>query len=210
MTPEDAVTSFVLKKPDDVLSHVGTFFQLPIIPEYLPSEMLTAACYRALGFLGMKDAWISQNGKALTALFEKGAGVNIEPFNKEEVWRMLKDVLLSPEDPKQKRGQKYPDFLFLAPIVPSTAYFSNPVRLKRNLDTSGGTPWNVELIFKALVSYSALNRTDADELWGMLFDAYGVQEDSREDYFARIAERMLKSCAEAVYQDDPNAAIRAK
>lgn len=208
MTPEDAVTSFVLKKPDDVLSHVGTFFQLPIIPEYLPSEMLTAACYRALGFLGMKDAWISQNGKALTALFEKGVGVNIEPFNKEEVWRMLKDVLLSPEDPKQKRGQKYPDFLFLAPIVPSTAYFSNPVRLKRNLDTSGGTPWNVELIFKALVSYSALNRTDADELWGMFFDAYGVQEDSREDYFARIAERMLKSCAEAVCQDDPNAAIR--
>ena len=208
MTPEEAVASFIQKKPDDVLGQVGAFFQLPIIPEYLPSEMLTAACYRALGFSGMRDAWISENGKALTALFEKGEGVSPGPFNKTEVWRLLKDVLLSPEDPKQKRGLKYPDFLFLAPIVPSTAYFSNPVRLKRNVNTAGGTPWNVELIFKALVSYSATNRSDADELWKIFFEAYGVQEDSHEDYFARIAERMLLSCADAVRQNDPGAADR--
>lgn len=210
MTLEEAVEGFIQKKPDDVLEQVGAFFMPPTIPEYLPSEMLTAACYRALGFSGMRDEWVSKNGRALTRLFEKKCGVSSYPFNKEEVWRLLKDVLLSPEDPKQKRSQKYPDFLFLAPLVPTTAYFSNPVRLKKNENTAGGTPWNVGLIFKALVSYSAIDRSDGDELWRMCFEAYGVQDDSQEDYFARIIERVLKSCAEAVCKDSVDSSASSR
>lgn len=208
MTAEDIVNGFVSAKPDEFLRHVGSFFLLPILPEYLPSEMLTAACYRALGFSGMKDIWISQNGSALTKLLTETDGIKSAPFVQTEIRKMLKDVLLSPEDPKQKRSQKYSEYLFLAPIVPSTAYFSNPVRLKKNLNSSGGTPWNVELIFKALISYSSLNRTDSDELWQSFFEAYGVQEDSREDYFARIVEKLLLSCADAVCKANPEAACR--
>lgn len=208
MTPEDSIKTFAQAKPDDILKQIGAFFQPPIIPEYLPSEMLTAACYRALGYSGMKDIWISQNGKALTKLFLDKEGARSEPFNKSEVWKILKDVLLSPEDPKQKRSQKYSEFLFLAPIVPATAYFSNPVRLKKNLNTTGGTPWNVELIFKTLISYSSTDRKDSDDLWLRFFESFGVQNDSREDYFARIVEGVLRSCAESVCKDDPSASIR--
>lgn len=208
MTTDDSIKAFAQTKPDDILRRVNAFFQPPIIPEYLPSEMLTAACYRALGYSGMKDVWISQNGRALTKLFMDKAGVCPEPFSKKEVWKLLKDVLLSPEDPKQKRSQKYSDFLFLAPIVPATAYFSNPVRLKKNLNTTGGTPWNVELIFKTLIAYSSLDRADSEDLWARFYDAFGVQDDSREDYFARIIERVLRSCADAVQKEDPDAACR--
>lgn len=208
MTSDDSIKAFAQTKPDDILKQVNAFFQPPIIPEYLPSEMLTAACYRALGYSGMKDVWISQNGRALTKLFIEKDGVCPEPFNKKEVWKLLKDVLLSPEDPKQKRSQKYSDFLFLAPIVPATAYFSNPVRLKKNLNTTGGTPWNVELIFKTLIAYSSFDREDSEDLWSRFYEAFGVQDDSREDYFARIVESVLRSCADAVQKEDQDAACR--
>lgn len=208
MTSHEIVQAFLALKPDEVLKEVKAFFQLPILPEYLPSEMLTAACYRALGFEGLRDNWISLNGKALTKIFTKKNGVEAQPFSKDEVWKILKDVLLSPEDPKQKRAQKYADFLFLAPIVPSTAYFSNPVRLNRNPNAVGGTPWNVELLFKALVSYSSKNKTDAENLWDLLFQQLSVENGTGEDYFARIVEGVLRSCAAAVIADDPSTAER--
>ena len=205
----EIIEKFNSQRPDDVLKSVSAFFQLPIIPEYLPSEMLMAACYRALGFGGMKDAWVSQNGKALSKLFTTTkAGVECKPFSRDEVWKILKDVLLSPEDPKQKRGQKYTDFLFLAPIVPATAYFSNPVRLNRNTNAVGGTPWNVELLFKALVSYSSVDTEDSNKLWNAFFEAFAVQNDDRDDYFARIVEDVLNKCAAAVVASDQNAVGR--
>lgn len=205
MTSQEIVQTFMKLKPDDILKEVKAFFQLPVLPEYLQSEMLTAACYRALGFEGLRDNWISLNGLALTKIFTKKNGVESHPFNKGEVWKILKDVLLSPEDPKQRRTQKYSDFFFLAPIVPFTAYFSNPVRLKRNPHAEGGTPWNVELLFKAIVAYSSKDKSDADELWNELFLKLGVENGSREDYFAKIVESVLCSCASAIVADDQSA-----
>ena len=208
MTSHDMVQAFMAEKPDDILREVSAFFQLPVVPEYLPSEMLIAACYRALGLEGLRDNWISLNGKALTKLFAQKHGVESLPFVAQEVWRILKDVLLSPEDPKQKRAQKYSDFFFLAPIVPSTAYFSNPVRLNRNPNAVGGTPWNVELLFKALVAYSSNDKVDAGDLWDMLFHQMSVENGPSEDYFARIAEDVLRSCATAIVTDDPSVEVR--
>ena len=202
MKSNDIVHLFMAQKPDDIFKDVKTFFQLPVVPEYLPSEMLTAACYRALGFEGLRDNWISLNGKALTKLYEKKQGVESQPFFADEVWRILKNVLLSPEDPKQKRAQKFPEFFFLAPIVPSTSYFSNPVRLKRNPNAPGGTPWNVELLVKALVAYSSKDKTDSDELWDILFRRLSVEKGVAEDYFARIVEEVLRTCAAAIVADD--------
>jgi len=205
MTAHEMVQAFMAEKPDDILKDVSAFFQLPVVPEYLPSEMLIAACYRALGFEGLRDNWISLNGKALTKLFVQKHGVESRPFVAQEVWRFLKDVLLSPEDPKQKRAQKYSEFFFLAPIVPSTAYFSNPVRLNRNPNSIGGTPWNVELLFKALVAYSSRDKEDADDLWDMLFHQMSVEKGPAEDYFSRIVEEVLRSCATAIVADDTSA-----
>lgn len=203
MMAHEIVQAFMALNPDDILKDVKSFFQLPVLPEYLPSEMLIAACYRALGYEGLRDNWISLNGQALTKIFTKKSGVTSHPFVKEEVWKILKDILLSPEDPKQKRAQKYSDFFFLAPIVPSTAYFSNPVRLNRNPNAEGGTPWNVELLFKVLVAYSSKDKTDAESLWDDFFYHLGVENGSGEDYFARIVENVLLSCAAAVVADDP-------
>ena len=204
MTSHDMVQAFMAEKPDDILREVSAFFQLPVVPEYLPSEMLIAACYRALGLEGLRDNWISLNGKDLTKLFVQNHGVESLPFVAQEVWRILKDVLLSPEDPKQKRAQKYPEFFFLAPIVPSTAYFSNPVRLNRNPNAIGGTPWNVELLFKTLVAYSSNDKVDADDLWDSFFQKMSIEKGPSEDYFARIAEDVLRSCATAIVADDPS------
>ena len=189
---ESIISEFSGQKPDEVLRSVKAFFQFPVIPEYLPSEVLMASCYRALGFSSLQDSWISQNGKALWKLVSKEKEFFISsPFNRNEICRLLRDVLLSPEDPKQKRGQKYPDFLFLAPIVPSTALFSNPIRLNKKNNTAGGTPWNVENLFKALIAYSSQDKTDGDDLWDRLFSALSVQDDAEDDFFARIIECLL-------------------
>jgi len=210
MTVSEAVAIFSKIDPDDILKESGAFFQLPVLPEYLTSEMFTASCYRALGYAGMRDNWVMQNGAELTCLFTKGKeeGVASGAFSRDEVWKLLKDILLSPEDPKQRRSQKYPNYLFLAPIVPATAYFSNPIRLKKNANTVGGNPWNVELLFKALVAYCAKDKDDADALWHEFFTALSVSEDSNEDYFARIIEKVLEDCADAVKAKKPDLSLQ--
>lgn len=177
------------------LRSAKAFFQFPVILEYLPSEVLMASCYRALGFSSLRDISISQNGKALWKLVTSESGLQPTPFNHNEVRRLLRDVLLSPEDPSQKRGQKYPDFLFLAPLVPTTALFSNPIRLNRNANSSGGNPWNVETLFKALVSYSSCDCADGEDLWNRLFSALSVNDGAEDDFFARIVERLLQEYA---------------
>ncbi len=197
MSFESIVAGASERKPDEdqkSLRSVKAFFQFPVIPEYLPSEVLMASCYRALGFSSLRDVSISQNGKALWKLVSLESGLPPSPFNRNEVRRLLKDVLLSPEDPSQKRGQKYPDLLFLAPLVPATALFSNPIRLNRNATSSGGNPWNVETLFKALVSYSSRDSADGEDLWNQLFTALSVIDDN-DDFFARIVERLLQEYA---------------
>ena len=198
MSFESIVAGISERKPDadqKSLKAVKAFFQFPVIPEYLPSEALMASCYRALGFASLRDVSVSQNGKALWKLVSTEEEIPPAPFNRNEVRRLLRDVLLSPEDPSQKRGQKYPDFLFLAPLVPATALFSNPIRLNRNANSSGGTPWNVDTLLKALISYSSLDNADNENLWNCLFSALSVQDDNKDDFFARIIEHLLQEYA---------------
>lgn len=195
MSLDTVISSFSTRKPDEALRSVKAFFQFPVLPEYLTSEVLLSSCYRALGYSSLRDAWISSNGKMLWKLVSEEEGFCPSPFNRNEVRRLLRDVLLSPEDPKQKRGQKYPDFLFLAPIVPATALFSNPIRLSRNANSSGNNPWNVESLFKALVAYSSRNEADGGDMWNRLFGALAVQNSDEDDFFARIVDRMFRECA---------------
>lgn len=208
MNAESLVRDFSGKKPDDILKEAKAFFQLPVIPEYLPSETLLASIYRALGYGDMRDFWISRNGKELAKLLSQNGGVPQATFSPDEIQRLLRDVLLVPEDPKQKRSQKYADFFFLAPIVPATALFSNPIRLNKNINSSGGNPWPVETLFKLLVSYAAHNDDDAANLWNRLFLSLSVHDNEEEDFFARIVQRLLESCATALVETFPDSVER--
>ena len=180
------------------IEKIHAFFEIPVVPEYLTSEMLMSAFYRALGFGGLKDLTVLKNSRDLHRMMYSPGGFASGAFVGSEVKKLLEDVLLSPEDPSQKRSQKYPEYLFLAPIVPETALFSNPVRLTRNLNAQGGTPWSVERLAKTLVSYCAESAEDSKRIWNYLFDKLSVAHDNEEDYFAQIIQKVLLDAANAL------------
>ena len=195
------VDEFCQKDSNDIakeIENIHAFFKLPIVPEYLTSEMLMSACYRALGYNGIKGTSTLKNSRDLHRMMYSAKGFTSGAFEKDEVEKLLKDVLLSPEDTTQKRSQKYPEYLFLAPIVPETALFSNPVRLTRNLNTKGGTPWNVDRLVKTLVAYCAKSEEDCKNIWNRMFELLSVAHDNEEDYFAQIVQRVLQDAADAL------------
>ena len=194
------------KNVADEIENAHAFFAIPVVPEYLTSEMLMSAYYRALGFRGMKGSAVLKNSRDLHRMMYSNDGFISGEFSKTEIEKLLKDVLLSPEDPTQKRSQKYPEYLFLAPIVPETALFSNPVRLTRNLNSLGGTPWNVERLAKILLAYCAKSEEDSKNIWDQMFDKLSVTHDNEEDYFAQIIQKVLMDAADALRTkiDDAN------
>lgn len=194
--------------PDEVLDNVNAFFRLPVAPEYLTNEALMACWYRAVGFSSLRDKWVMLNSKALSTCLKNDVVINAQAFTRNEIQKMLKDILLSPEEPSKKQSSKYPDYFFFAPIVPSTAYFSNPVRLSSNLNNRRASAWNVECLLMMLVAYVSLNKKDATDLWDKLFAGLGVDTEGDEDYFAKIVENLLQACAAAVKGVDPSTSER--
>lgn len=201
MTMSEMIDNFCSLDSKDIaveIENIHAFFEIPVVPEYLTSEMLMSAYYRALGFSGIKSSSILKNSRDLHRMMYSTDGFTSDPFARPEVEKLLKDVLLSPEDPTQKRSRKYPEYLFLAPIVPETALFSNPVRLTRNLNAKGGTPWNTERLAKTLVSYCAKSEDDCKDIWNRMFDQMSVAHDNDEDYFAQIVQHVLQDAANAL------------
>ena len=201
MTLSEMIDQFCASDSKNIVAEiekVHAFFEIPVVPEYLTSEMLMAAFYRALGFGGLKDSTVLKNSRDLHRMMYNNEGFASGAFNGSEVKKLLEDVLLSPEEPSQKRSQKYPEYLFLAPIVPETALFSNPVRLTRNLNAQGGNPWSVERLVKTLVSYCAESTEDSKRIWNCLFDKLSVAHNNEEDYFAQIIQKVLLNAADAL------------
>ena len=211
MIMSEMIENFCNMDPKDVPAEIGkvhAFFEMPVVPEYLTSEMLMSAYYRALGFNGLKGSAVLKNSRDLHGMMYSADGFTSGAFGKSETEKLLKDVLLSPEDPTQKRSQKYPEYLFLAPIVPETALFSNPVRLTRNLNSQGGTPWNVERLAKILLAYCAKSEADSKDIWDQMFDKLSVAHDSEEDYFAQIIQNVLVDAADLLRKGKKDAADR--
>ena len=211
MIMSEMIEKFCNMESKDVaaeIERVHAFFEIPVVPEYLTSEMLMSAYYRALGFSGMKGSAVLKNSRDLHRMMYSADGFTSGAFAKSEVEKLLKDVLLSPEDPTQKRSQKYPEYLFLAPIVPETALFSNPVRLTRNLNSQGGTPWNVERLAKILLAYCAKSEADSKDIWNQMFDKLSVAHDNAEDYFAQIIQKVLADAADLLRKKDEDSADR--
>lgn len=205
MKTEELFEEFSKKDPyKTILGEVNAFFRPPVAPEYLTSEALTASFYRITGFTELKDSQVHSNSRALTSLHKDGVEFNSDPFTSQEVWKILTEVLLSPEEPKQSRSTKYADLLFLAPLTPKTVYFSHPVRLSKKSSGGKDNAFNAELLLQALIKSCSWNNKDCAELWDEIHEALSVHNDERDDYFSRIVEHLLQNCINKVKEHNPS------
>ena len=157
-------------------------FAMTPAPEYASSEVILSSLYRILGFAGLPESTVPQNGRDLDRdiqrsrnrkLPREGAALDADSFD-----TMLHTALESPKRPSQSSKR----FLQLTPLVPQVATFSGSARL-------AGSPWMPGAMVRRMVWLGAANAQAAEATWKALFDALSVS--STDDIFARFLQQEM-------------------
>lgn len=157
-------------------------FAMTPAPEYANSEVILSSLYRILGFAGLPEGAVPQNGRDLDRdiqrlrnrkLPREGAALDADSFD-----TMLHSALESPKLPSQSSKR----FLQVTPLVPQVATFSGSARLM-------GSPWLPGAMVRRMVWLGAANEQAAKATWTALFDALSVS--STDDVFARFLQHEM-------------------
>lgn len=151
-------------------------------PEYASSEVILSSLYRVVGFRGLSEGAVPQQGRDLDKEIQKfrnrrrereGAALNPDSFH-----MMLHSALESPKLPNQSSKR----FLQVTPLVPQAAIFSGSARL-------AGNPWSAGTLVRRMVWLGSDDAAAALATWTSLFEALSVDED--DDVFARFLQREM-------------------
>lgn len=157
-------------------------FAMTPAPENANSEIILFSLYRVLGFAGLPESTVPQNGRDLDRDIQqfrnrkqprKGAALDADSF-----YTMIHSALESPKLPSQSSKR----FLQVTPLVPQAATFSGSARLT-------GSPWLPGAMVRRMVWLGAANAQAAEASWKALFDALSVS--STDDVFARFVQHEM-------------------
>jgi hypothetical protein len=155
-------------------------------PEYASSEVILASLYRVIGFPGLMESAVPQEGRDLDREIQKflkrrqpraGATLDADSFH-----MMLHSALESPKLPNQSSKR----FLQVTPLVPQAAVFSGSAR-------TTGNPWSAGTLVRRMVWLGARDVTHAQRVWSSLFGALSIGDD--DDIFARFLQAEIKAWA---------------
>lgn len=176
---------------------ISPFFGISYAVEYLTSEALMSSLYRSVGMSGFSDKFIALNGIDVTKMLEGADRPDFTPFDIDDVRRILQDIIISPQD-GGKDHSTFKGQLFLAPIIPYVAYFSNPVRLSAKPNGASGNAWNAPEFIKIMVSSASHDNDDMKNLWDTIFKALSVEQPGKEDSFAILLDQMFSKIASSL------------
>lgn len=155
-------------------------------PEYASSEVILASLYRVIGFPGLMESAVPQEGRDLDKEIQKvlkrrqprtGATLDADSFH-----MMLHSALESPKLPNQSSKR----FLQVTPLVPQAAVFSGSAR-------TTGNPWSAGTLVRRMVWLGARDGAHAHQVWSSLFEALSIDAD--DDIFARFLQAEIKAWA---------------
>lgn len=149
-------------------------------PEYASSEVLLSGLYRHIGFHGVKEREVPENGRRLIKQVETGKTPVDAKLPAEQWARVLHGALESPKLPNQSAKR----FLQLSPITPEVARYSGSARL-------AGNPWSPGDLVERMVLLGSPSQESAEKLWGKLFSALAISEN--DDVWARWVSQEFAS-----------------
>lgn len=149
-------------------------------PEYASSEVLLSGLYRHIGYEGVRESEVPENGRRLLKQVDAGKTPADAKLPAEQWARVLHGALESPKLPNQSAKR----FLQLTPVSPEVARYSGSARL-------AGSPWSPGGLVERMVLLGSPSLESAGQLWSNLFTALAVSGD--DDVWARWVDLELSS-----------------